>query len=167
MQENYSSSQEKPIEQWNRQECEYYLKRYPKSLNSDAVRKQLERLSPTPQETKALQNLAKGTSSDQPAAQPLLSQNIRHQDVQRHEFNSKQEASHYYSLMNTGKMTYKPVAKQEHVFLKVIKGLGLAGCVGLGIAAIVTSITTQYKLTAASLAPLLYCIKLLVDWKID
>ena len=31
----------KPIEQWTRQECEEYLKQYPKSLNSDIVRKRL------------------------------------------------------------------------------------------------------------------------------
>lgn len=37
---------DKPIEQWTRQECEEYLKQYPKSLNSDAVRRRLDFFKP-------------------------------------------------------------------------------------------------------------------------
>ena len=38
-----------PIEKWTREQCEGYLKQYPSSLKSDAVRKRLRVLTPQPQ----------------------------------------------------------------------------------------------------------------------
>jgi hypothetical protein len=49
------------IEKWTREQCEEYLKQYPKSLNSEAVRKRLAFLTPeapSPEQKKSEQNAA-------------------------------------------------------------------------------------------------------------
>lgn len=50
-----------PIDTWTREECEEYLKQYPKSLKSDAVRKRLRFLTPLPQPPK--QSKAENTNN--------------------------------------------------------------------------------------------------------
>lgn len=42
-----------PIETWTRKQCEEYLRQYPKSLKSEAVKKHLENLGPKPEPTPA------------------------------------------------------------------------------------------------------------------
>lgn len=136
---------DKPIDQWTRQECEAYLAQYPKSLKSDAVRKQYEVFLPEIQAEKKREEERKKEEEKR-----------RKEEMERKEREKEWE-----------KIESERIKKNWITEKKVIKSICIVACVGLGIFVIIKAITTEYKITFAGVAPLIYAINRLLDWNVE
>lgn len=147
---DYSS--DKPIDEWTRQECEAYLKLYPKSLRSEAVRNRYEVFGPE-----------------------ILAEKKREEERRKEEMERKKEENERRKEEMERKKReeeWKKIEKERRkkkwiAVKKVIKYTCIVACVGLGIAAIITAITTDAKLTLGGLVPLFFAIKQLSEWNVE
>lgn len=147
---DYSS--DKPIDEWTRQECEAYLKLYPKSLRSEAVRNRYEVFGPE-----------------------ILAEKKREEERRKEEMERKKEENERRKEEMERKKRekeWKKIEKERRkkkwiAVKKVIKYTCIVACVGLGVYAVIRAITTDYKLTLAGLVPLFYAISQLLDWNVE
>lgn len=183
---------DKPIEQWTRKECEEYLEKYPKSLESDNVRKRYAFFKDELKKEAEADNcyweknknttlgiseymlkykkglhinecddaywkLAKSTLIGLQNYKKLFPQGKHISEYEKQEKTLKQERN---------KTRNEQIDKTIGNIKVVIKYAGLAFCVFVAIGVVYAAITTEYKITAAGIAPLAYAFYTLSKWNV-
>lgn len=147
---------DKPIDEWTRQECEAYLAQYPKSLRSEAVRKRYEVFRPL------IDAEIQAEKKSEEERRKREEERRRREELRRKEEMEGKKREEEWKKVETGRRKKNWISVK-----KVIKYTCIVACVGLGIAAIITAITTDAKLTLGGLVPLFFAIKQLSEWNVE
>jgi hypothetical protein len=138
-----------PIEQWSREQCEEYLKHYPKSFNSEAVRKRYQAFS------KEIESERKAELNQERERERVEAKRIEEEQKRKIEKErSRREIS-------------RSIDEGWVVFKKILKYGGLVLCFGLAVFIVVTAINTEYKITFSGVLPLAYAIWRLLEWDVE
>ena len=147
---------DKPIDEWTRQECEAYLAQYPKSLRSEAVRKRYEVFRPL------IDAEIQAEKKREEERRKREEERRKREELRRKEEMERKKREEEWKKIEKERRKKKWIAVK-----KVIKYTCIVACVGLGIAAIITAITTDATLTLGGLVPLFFAIKQLSEWNVE